>query len=852
MKTSSSSEDDPPPPRYPLDKSPFELPTESTLVMSSPGLSIVETHIPHLLHSVDPSTVLCIDVPSNLKEIYSRWPSKTSRILVCELLQEQVDLPKFVILPSPKRFWGGTPVHSILGFCLTLLRTLWSRASISGVIIAHLDQIKYASHNLKNLAKSVGLSKMSQILLLPRYHVCFENLTKTQPYNTEYNVSKVQKEDESKHLNLLILAETIIQECKSKAVGTGLFDPLSNMIELLENGKNEEQFSGFKYPGILSPTFSQRWVNLINRTEESIPPALKECIYWLTDVSKLIAQSYSRPVLYGLFMIDFVNMKSQPWVLTKAGEQVLRDAKCYEIKGSKVEWKTRKTILEQIMMEINESRERRREKRLRALRKGKPIKDLVRGTVDTLIITEKYLKYTALVANGQSERAEYEARKRFLNKKCEPLKNRKLSDLPVEGQALLSEEIRVKNWLSDKQNNPSNGDLSNPILCTLYDELPKDLLSYFKRLKPANVVLLGDWLEVVRTLEIYSNWVGSEGSKYERVRVWSVGGSGEQLAEEESAFERIIEDKKSGTLNSSTHQSQEMELALHNGMVAGSYRDSSGNEMPLSMDTRVGRGVNSELGRTIIVDTRELRNTTASRLHQHGFRLAPVQLYVGDFVLTKNIVVEKKTLQDLRNSLDNGRLFEQCESMEKHYSQSILLLEFKGDREADPVTICRGFNDIEESSAKSIITKFVLLLGRFPKLRILWSKSPQHTAELFLAIKSGRDDPDVALASELGGNEQLDKKLLGEDANETAVELLLKIPGAKDSVTIDGRRYTVAQLIMENTDNFECLAKASKSDMKAWGISTSSVDKIFRYFHKQVLVDDSQQIKKAAKRRKIG
>lgn len=112
----------------------------------------------------------------------------------------------------------------------------------------------------------------------------------------------------------------------------------------------------------------------------------------------------------------------------------------------------------------------------------------------------------------------------------------------------------------------------------------------------------------------------------------------------------------------------------------------------------------------------------------------------------------------MRGSLDNGRLFEQCESMEKHYAVSILLLEFKGDREVDPVTICRGFNDVEESSAKSIITKFVLLLGRFPKLRIVWSKSPQHTAELFKAIKSGRDDPDVALASELGSNEQVSKK----------------------------------------------------------------------------------------------
>lgn len=64
------------------------------------------------------------------------------------------------------------------------------------------------------------------------------------------------------------------------------------------------------------------------------------------------------------------------------------------------------------------------------------------------------------------------------------------------------------------------------------------------------------------------------------------------------------------------------------------------------------------------------------------------------------------------------------------------------------------------------------------------------------------------------------------------MELLLKIPGAKESVTIDKRRYTVAQLIMDNTEHFEGLAKASKSDMKGWGIPPSSVDKIFRYINK--------------------
>ena len=120
----------------------------------------------------------------------------------------------------------------------------------------------------------------------------------------------------------------------------------------------------------------------------------------------------------------------------------------------------------------------------------------------------------------------------------------------------------------------------------------------------------------------------------------------------------------------------------------------------------------------------------------------------------------------------------------------------------------------------------VLLLGQFPKLRILWSRSPQHTAELFKAVKSGRDNPDIAAAAEKGSNEQLDKKLLGDGVNEAAVEVLLRIPGAKETVTIDGKRMTNIQIIMEKTKNLEELAKATKADLKEWGIGISCVEKV--------------------------
>ncbi|CAN0063582.1 unnamed protein product, partial [Ectocarpus fasciculatus] len=65
---------------------------------------------------------------------------------------------------------------------------------------------------------------------------------------------------------------------------------------------------------------------------------------------------------------------------------------------------------------------------------------------------------------------------------------------------------------------------------------------------------------------------------------------------------------------------------------------------------------------------------------QQGFELVPLVIAVGDYVLTPQICVERKSLSDLFQSMSSGRLYNQVEAMLKHYKVPVLLIEFNPDK----------------------------------------------------------------------------------------------------------------------------------------------------------------------------
>lgn len=58
----------------------------------------------------------------------------------------------------------------------------------------------------------------------------------------------------------------------------------------------------------------------------------------------------------------------------------------------------------------------------------------------------------------------------------------------------------------------------------------------------------------------------------------------------------------------------------------------------------------------IIVDVREIRSSLPSMLHAANNLVIPATLTIGDYILTPDICVERKSLSDLISSFNSGRL----------------------------------------------------------------------------------------------------------------------------------------------------------------------------------------------------
>lgn len=178
----------------------------------------------------------------------------------------------------------------------------------------------------------------------------------------------------------------------------------------------------------------------------------------------------------------------------------------------------------------------------------------------------------------------------------------------------------------------------------------------------------------------------------------------------------------------------------------------------------------------VVVDVREFRSALPSLLHGNSILIVPCQLTVGDYVLTPDICVERKSVRDLIASLRNGRLYNQTETMLQHYKNPLLLIEFDENKSftfdafttaATPGTTFLtdiGFSSsgtvstsvsassslVNPSSPKSAQHLLVLLSITFPQLKIIWSSSPYQTAEIFAELKKNSPEPDPIKAVQTG------------------------------------------------------------------------------------------------------
>jgi DNA excision repair protein ERCC-4 len=136
----------------------------------------------------------------------------------------------------------------------------------------------------------------------------------------------------------------------------------------------------------------------------------------------------------------------------------------------------------------------------------------------------------------------------------------------------------------------------------------------------------------------------------------------------------------------------------------------------------------------IVVDEREKNSQIPHLLKIMGVFVDYEQLKVGDYIVSSETAIERKTIHDLINSIYDGRLFIQCSELINHYSKPFIIIE--GD-----ITDLDNREKMDFDS-KLIVDKIRIAYDTLIKIAldfripILYTPSIYYTAELLIHLAS--------------------------------------------------------------------------------------------------------------------
>jgi DNA excision repair protein ERCC-4 len=144
----------------------------------------------------------------------------------------------------------------------------------------------------------------------------------------------------------------------------------------------------------------------------------------------------------------------------------------------------------------------------------------------------------------------------------------------------------------------------------------------------------------------------------------------------------------------------------------------------------------------IVVDERERNSNIPELLKNAGAIIDFTQLKVGDYIVSSETAVERKTVRDLISSIYDGRLFLQCSDLVKHYQKPLLVVQGNiGELIETP-------EDTQETDIKLHTEKMLLaydaLITVTMEFRIptIHTPSAEQTAQLLVTLvnRSLRED----------------------------------------------------------------------------------------------------------------
>jgi DNA excision repair protein ERCC-4 len=136
----------------------------------------------------------------------------------------------------------------------------------------------------------------------------------------------------------------------------------------------------------------------------------------------------------------------------------------------------------------------------------------------------------------------------------------------------------------------------------------------------------------------------------------------------------------------------------------------------------------------IVVDERERNSNIPDLLKDAGAVIDFAQLKVGDYVVSSETAVERKTIRDLVSSIYDGRLFVQCSDLVKHYQKPLLVVQ---GNIADLAEIPEDMEDKDlkrQAMRMPLVYDALVTVATEFRIPIIHTPSAEHTAQLLVTL----------------------------------------------------------------------------------------------------------------------
>lgn len=199
----------------------------------------------------------------------------------------------------------------------------------------------------------------------------------------------------------------------------------------------------------------------------------------------------------------------------------------------------------------------------------------------------------------------------------------------------------------------------------------------------------------------------------------------------------------------------------------------------------------------IIVDQREMPSSVVEELIRNGVAVSSSPLENGDYILSEKLIIERKTAQDLSDSLVDGRLLRQMKEVRDRFERPVLLIE--GD----------GIFEKRKISKNALIGALVSINIDF-NIPVIFTRDPKETA-LYMIIAARRE-------KEKGRKVSTPSSIRGNDLRSIQLKVISGLPGIS---------ITLAERVLSHFGSLERIFNADEKELeKVEGIGKNKAKSI--------------------------